>query len=269
MNRENIKELLLELHASREHFDVILSGKASRKVNGLYKPESREIILHNRNFRDEGELVYTAIHEYAHHLQFTTSPTPISARAHTTAFWSLLHELLFEAERKGLYASPFERIAEFKALTAEIKERFLSASGELMKELGKLLLRAHDLCERHGASFSDYLDRVLALPRASAQAIVRSHQLDLDPRVGFENMRSLASIRDDGARIRAQEALLAGSSPDMVKSRYGARPKTANPRDALLEERARIERTIRRLQSRLEEIDRRIAEQRPAGAKGG
>ena len=84
MNQEQIREKLLQIRDTDEFFTVILSGKKSRKVNGLYKPEKREIVLHNRNFTTEHELVYTALHEYAHHLQFSTPPLPGSARTHTT-----------------------------------------------------------------------------------------------------------------------------------------------------------------------------------------
>ena len=102
-------------------------GKKSRKVHGLYKPESREIIIHNRNFTNDNELLYTAIHEYAHHIQFTTSATPMSVRTHTTAFWNLFHTLLFEAEGKGIYTNPFEQIEELRDLTRRIREKFLAA----------------------------------------------------------------------------------------------------------------------------------------------
>lgn len=260
MNRDQLKRRLLGLRKTDEEFEVIFSGKKSRKVDGLYKPASREIILHTGNFTSDDELVYTAIHEYAHHLQFTGSAVPVSAKAHTTAFWSLFHELLFEAERAGLYRSPFDGIPEFAALTREIRERFLATSGSLMKELGRLLVRAHELCERYRTSFGDYVDRALGLPRTSAQLIMKAHRQDLDPRVGFENMRTLAGIRDDGERAKAQAALLAGRTPDMVKAAFGARAKPTDPRAALEEERSRIRRTIRRLQERLEEIDRRLGD---------
>jgi hypothetical protein len=261
MNNDQIKSALLSLRRTAHDFTVILSGKSSRKVHGLYKPDSREIILHNRNFRNDTELMYTAIHEYAHHLQFTTSPTPVSVRTHTTAFYNLLHTLLFEAEAKGIYANPFDRIGEFQELTREIRRRFLEGGGTLMKEFGRLLVRAHELCETHGASYSDYLDRVLGLPRTSAAAIVKAHTLDLDPRVGFENMRSLASIRDEAARTRAQEELRAGHSPDMVKARYG--PSAAPRKDAravLEAERERLQRSIERMRKRLKEVERRLTE---------
>ena len=129
-----------------------------------------------------------------------------------------------------------------------------------MKDLGRMLLEARDLCERHHASFEDYLDRVLCLPRSSAKIIVKSHLLDLDPRIGFENMRSVSRIRDREKREEAQAALLEGRSPEMVKMRYLSAERPADPIHAMERERQRLQKTIRSLQRRLEEIERRIEE---------
>jgi hypothetical protein len=261
MNQEQVKEKLLQIRETDEYFTVILSGKKSRKVNGLYKPENREIILHNRNFTGDNELMYTAIHEYAHHLQFTTSPVPVSARTHTAHFWSLFHSLLYEAERQGVYSNPFQEIEEFRELTMEIRGKFLGVNGELMKELGRLLVRAQELCEKHHTSFTDYLDRVLSLPRASATAIIKSHLFDLDPRVGYENMKTLARVADPDDRKAAEEAFLAGASPDMVKERLRTRaPRKLDPLEELSKEKKRIERQIERLKARLDELERRMGE---------
>jgi hypothetical protein len=260
VNNEQIKKTLLSLRKTGHDFSVILSGKKSRKVHGLYKPDSREIIIHNKNFKNDNELMYTAIHEYAHHIQFTSSATPVSARTHTTAFWNLLHTLLFEAEEKGIYTNPFETIEEFRVLTRRIRDEFLAESGSLMKELGKLLIAAHALCEKHGTSFPDYLDRALALPRTSAQVIMKAHTFDLDPRIGFENMRTLASFRDEASRGKAQEELRKGHSPDMVKAKYAGKKQPRDPREALQAERTRIQKSIERLSKQLQEIEKRIAE---------
>ncbi|MGO9308385.1 MAG: hypothetical protein ACLQDL_05115 [Spirochaetia bacterium] len=260
MSNDQIKRALLSLRKSAHDFTVILSGKKSSKVHGLYKPDTREIIIHNRNFQNDNELMYTAIHEYAHHLHFTSSAAPLSVRTHTTAFWNLLHTLLFEAEAKGIYTNPFESIEEFRSLTKQIRSKFLEGSGTLMKELGGLLVQAHALCEKHGTSYADYLDRVLALPRTSANVIVKAHTLDLDPRVGFENMRSLVAIRDDGSRGRAQGELRAGHSPDMVKAKYGGAASPKSPRETLQAERERIEKSIERMKKRLKEIEKRLTE---------
>ena len=258
MNNDQIKERLLQLRPTDEHFEVILSGKKSKKVNGLYKSETGEIVLHNRNFQTDNELMYTAIHEYAHHLQFTSSPVPVSSRAHTVRFWSLFHGLLDDAEEMGLYRNPFDTIAELEELTREIKERFLGVNGQLMKDLGHLLLRANELCEKHRTSFGDYLDRILNLPRASAQAIMRSHVMDLDPRIGFENMRTLTRVADPERREEAQAALLAGKSPDTIKQGIREPGGKEEPAARLRKERDRLERQIRGLQRRIAKIDEKL-----------
>jgi hypothetical protein len=89
---------------------------------------------------------------------------------------------------------------------------------------------------------------------------MKAHTLDLDPRVGFENMRTLASIRDDASREKAQDELRGGHSPDMVKARYGGKREQKDRRAVLLDERTRIEKNIERLKKRLTEIEKRIAE---------
>ncbi len=272
MNREDVDALLRQIREPGEEFTVVFSGKRSRKVNGLYKPETREILIHNRNFAGDGELVYTAIHEYAHHLQFTSATVPVSTRSHTTAFWALFHSLLERAQELDLYVNPFDSIPEFRELTGRIKDRFVQVNGELMKELGSLLIHAQQLCDKHGASFGDYLDRVVGLPRTGATQMMRAHTMDLDPRIGFDNMRTVGAISSAARRTLAQEALLDGKSPDTVKFRYAtsgggqavsddslgtAAPPAARV-DILKREKASLERQIKRLEAKVVEIDRRM-----------
>ena len=68
MDNEQIKQMLLQIEDSKLDFTVTMTGKESTRVNGLYKPETREILLHNKNFKSDMQLIYTAIHEYTHHL---------------------------------------------------------------------------------------------------------------------------------------------------------------------------------------------------------
>jgi hypothetical protein len=246
LNNDQVKELLLRIRETAEPFQVILSGKKSRKVNGLYKPEERQIILHNRNFASESELVYTAIHEYAHHLHFSSGEPPRSARSHTTRFWSLFHGLLAEAEGRGLYRSPFEELEDFQTLSREIKENIIARNGSLMKELGRLLARAEELCQKHHLSYADYIDRILAIPRASAGAMLKAHRL-----------------RDPALRQRAERELLSGKSYDTVKEMISAPPEPADPAERLRSEKQRLERWIERLQRRLETVSRKLEELEP------
>ena len=48
MDNQTIKNMLLDLHETQLEFSVIMTGKDSKRVNGLYKPETREILLHNK-----------------------------------------------------------------------------------------------------------------------------------------------------------------------------------------------------------------------------
>jgi len=48
MDNAKIKELLLDIQDTKLDFTVIQSGKESRRVNGLYKPDTHEIIFHNK-----------------------------------------------------------------------------------------------------------------------------------------------------------------------------------------------------------------------------
>jgi hypothetical protein len=269
VNQDQCKANLLGIRGTTEEFAVIFSGKKSRKVNGLYKPESREIIIHNKNFAGDNELMYTAIHEYAHHLHFTSAAVPVSIRSHTTRFWATFHELLYEAEAKGIYANPFDSVPELAELAKRIKGTLLAQDGELMKELGGLLVEAEKLCEKHHTSFGDYLDRVLSLPRASAAGVMRVSALDVDPRIGYENMKTVSRVRDPGERKEAEKALREGQSPDMVKLRFATPPESTDLLEVLEKEKSRTEAQIHRLEQRIAELDRRIQRAKEQGGAGG
>lgn len=261
MNQDQVKEALLSIEANVGYFAVVFSGKSSKKVHGLYKPETREIVIHNRNFATENALMYTAIHEFAHHVHAERSAVPISSRSHTTAYWSILHRLLARAEELGVYRNLFETVAEFRELTREIREHYLAGNGRLMKEFGALLVQAAALCEKHEMSFDDYVDRELGLHRTVARSVVKMHTLDLPPEIGYENMRTLAGVADDAKREQARDAFLAGESPDTVKaalSPVGHRQE--DPLEALRREKRRIERMMGSLSRKLSDIERRMAE---------
>ncbi len=260
MNQDQVKERLLQLEPDVEEFFLIFSGKTSKKANGLYYPDTREIIIHNRNFEDDNSLMYTAVHEFAHHVHFTTSPVPVGNRAHTIEFRRILHELLNRAEDQEIYYSPFNHDPEFMGLTYRIRNQFLKENGQLMKEFGALLAEAHRLCEQRNARFDDYVERVLALNKSAANTLMRIHQTDVSPELGYENMKTVAAIRDPKERKAAEVAFKSGQSADMVKAmtRQG-KEHTEDPLDALQKEKRRIERTIKSLESKLRTVEERLA----------
>lgn len=260
MNQDQVKDKLLKLDDKVEDFTVIFSGKSSRKVDGLYKPEHCEIIIHNKNFQDDNALMYTAIHEFAHHVHFTRSPAPVSSRSHTNKFWDIFHKLLFRAEEIQIFENIFYTNKSFISLTRKIKENFLDANAHLMKEFGQLLIEAHELCRQYNASFEDYVDRVLGLHRSAAKMIIKTSSMDINPEIGFENMKTVASIKDRDIRGMAEKAFLEGKSPDMVKAEFTSRQQPDDVLTFLLMERDRLERSLEHVSLKLAKIDQRIEE---------
>ncbi|MDR1029247.1 MAG: hypothetical protein LBL76_00065 [Treponema sp.] len=263
MNQDQIKAMLLAIEEPPVDFTLLFSGKKSKRVNGLYKPETREIIIHNRNFSDDNSLVYTAIHEYAHHLHACSMGGKLGSRPHTAEFWAILHRLLETAETKGNYKNVFAASPELSRLTEILRGQCLQEDGNLVKTLGMYLLKAQELCLALGGRFEDYIDRVLCIPRVAATMAMKMYQYDLNPALGSDNMRFLAGIKDQDDRSAAQAALLEGNSPDTVKiaSRHkdlDAPPAAEEPRLRLEKEKTRLERTIASLSKRLEELEREL-----------
>ena len=264
---DSIKTALLSLEEPLLDFSVIFSGKTSKKLNGLYKPDSREIIIHNRNFltghgTDENQLFYTAVHEYAHHQHSCKRGGKLPARFHGPEFWSIFHALLEKAEKSGLYHTGVAESPELQKITEQIKDKYLTHNALLFKEFGGLLAKAADLCKKVGLRFEDYLDRVICIPKNAAKLAMRSFEYDINPTVGVDNMRYIASIRPEEARLSAEKSFLLGKSPDSVKTAVKAWPpkEPEDPRLTLEKEKLRLERTIESLKKRLEDIEHQLGD---------
>ncbi|MCL2196287.1 MAG: hypothetical protein FWB77_01600 [Treponema sp.] len=267
MNQDKVKQKLLAIQDAPLEFSLIYSGKKSKKVNGLYKPASREIIIHNRNFQGDetGQnlLLYTAIHEYAHHLHACSRGGTLSPRAHSPEFWAIFHELLEKAEKKKIYSDVFSVSPELLKLTEVIRSKYLKNNGELVKEMGKHLIKAHELCTGIGVRFEDYVDRMLRIPRTAANTAMKMFEYDIAAEVGADNMRFLAGIRDGDDRKAAETALIKGKSPDSVKVQVrGKEKEDIDPVTILEKEKLRLERTIATLNKRLDEVKKELRDKK-------
>ncbi len=258
MNQDQTRELLLRVRQCTSDFTVVFSGKKSSKVNGLYMPGDRQILLHNKNFDNDNQLVYTALHEYAHHLHAESRGGDLSPRAHGPDFWAIFHSLLEDAEKKGLYRNIFEEESDFESLAQRIRGEFLAENGKLMKALGSLMIEAEALCRKHGARFEDFIDRVLGMSRITARSTMKFAAWDVNPDLGYDSMKILAGIRDPAKRGEAERSLIAGKSPDSVKAALRKKEDEDDPRDFLQKERQRLEKTIETLKQRLKDIESKI-----------
>ncbi len=259
MDNEKIKQILLDIENTELDFTVTMTGKESTRVNGLYNPETYEILLHNKNFKNDNQLIYTAIHEYTHHLineqSLAQTKLPVKGKAHNQAFWAKFHSLIEVAEQKGLYKLSIDDYPELKQLTDDIRKNYVEVNGKLMQEFGKLLSKAHALCEESGIRYEDYLDRVLCLPRNSAKDITKVAMVEIDPSIGFDNMKKVASIKKPEDRNSATQQIKAGKTPDTVTELMKKRAANDDPKAKLEKEKNRLTKTIEALQQRLHYVE--------------
>ncbi len=261
MNQDKVKEILLELKSCTEEFSVVFTGKESTKVDGLYNRETCEILIHNRNFKDDNSLIYTAVHEYAHHIQFTEIDPDRNSRAHTVSFWNTFHSLLDAAETNGHYTNIFNSDEKFLTLTKQIKENYLTQNGQLMKDFGQLLVEAYDLCQRNHAEFEDYVDRALCMNRSAAKNIMKVYAMDVEPSLGFDNMKIVANVKDDSQRKQAEESFKQGHSPNEVRAEINTnKPEPTKTKKKLESEKTRLEKSIHSLQVKLADLEMKIDE---------
>ncbi len=267
VDNEKIKDMLLDIQETRLEFSVVQSGKESKRVNGLYKPDTREIILHNKNFKTDNQLVYTAVHEYTHHLineeRIAANggrEPPHEARCHTRSFWAKFEALLEVAEKKGYYSIQISDSPELEALTKEIREKYIAQNGHLMIEFGRALVKAQSLCEQANIRYEDYIDRILQLPRNTARSMQKVSTLsDADADMGFDNMKIVAQTRKADDRAKVTAAIKAGKSPDSVIALMKKKANEIDPKQKLEKERERLTRTISELTARLEYVEESLA----------
>lgn len=267
MDNDKIKEMLLGIKESTLEFTVTMTGKESKRVNGLYKPETREILLHNKNFKTDNQLIYTAIHEYTHHLineeQIAENggrEPPHTARSHTNYFWAKFHDLLDIAEEKGIYKLDMSLSPELDELTKEIRTKYIEPNGQIMQDLGKSLVKAHSLCEQANIRYEDYIDRVLQLPRTTVKSATRVGMVSgIDTSMGFDNMKIVASCKKPEEKAKAAEAIKSGKSPDSVIAMMKKKAKELDPKEKLEKERDRLTKTINELTHRLEFVEESLA----------
>lgn len=269
MENEKIKEILLDIASTEIEFKVIQTGKESKRVNGFYMPDTHEIFLHNKNFKNDNQLIYTAVHEYTHHLcsedllNDSGNPNHVyNAKVHSQAFWARFNTLIEIAEEKGYYKLSIEESPELKELTDKIRKEYIEENGRLMQEFGKLLIQAHKLCSEAGIRYEDYLDRILQLPRNSAKDISKVAVVEVNPSIGFDNMKVVAKVPKKADRAEVEQEFLEGKSPVGVRAMMQAKAKECgktDPKSKLEKEKSRLEKTIAQLSQRLEYVEEAIA----------
>lgn len=253
MNNEEIKAALAKLYYCKTDFTVIQTGKKSSKVNGLYKPATKEIILHNRNFTTDNQLMYTAIHELTHHILITEKGVKTS-KAHSGIFWATFYDLIDKAIELKLYAR--ERSEETAALIAEAAE-IQKQIVEAQKQLGRIILKLHDSCKTNGERVEDVIEHDLQMTRNKAKELMRNTMSD--SKDNDEIAKAVSLAKDPMIKHAAQTAADTGKTVEQVKAIAKQKAKATdddleNP-EKLQREKRRLKKAIERLNDRLVQVE--------------
>jgi hypothetical protein len=261
MNQNMVKEVLQKLHESPAEYNVIFSGKKSKKVNGLYKygmDKTPVIIIHNRNFVDdegnqnENLLMFTAIHELTHHILITENGKK-SARAHSQLFWATFHDLIDKAEAAEIYRPEID--ADTQKVIEEARE-ISKQIAELQRQLGQVLIRAQEVCEAKGLRYEDVMERRAQISQSAMKISVAAYNMG-DQDVGADIQAEAAKQRNDDKRDAIIAAGHKGKSVVQAKKATTSSPRAPDGEDetvSLIKEKARLEKTIESLKRRLEEV---------------
>jgi len=261
VTQEQAYKNLLTLHKCKEKFSLSFSGKKNNRVNGKYFPATCEIVINNRNF-EEGEaggnlLFYTAIHELAHHIQYTEHCGETGDQQHTKLFWSLLDGLVEKAEEAGLYR--YDAVPEIKALVDEAA-RISAEIAALQRKLALTLNKLHGVCQRKGVRYDDVLKRKVKLSDRMERKLQKIAALpELPAGTGFEMQETIAAAKSGERRDAAMRAAADGKSIAQAKQAAAGPKPEADEMETLVKEQKRINNTIATLQRRLSDIVKRIA----------
>jgi hypothetical protein len=199
-------------------------------------------------------LFYTAIHELAHHIQFTELHQK-SVRAHTALFFATLDDLVDIAEKKGIYKMPIDKdtqklIDEAKDISCEI--------ATLQRKLGQVLSQLHETCEKKGIRYEDVIERKAQIARQTEKKAKKAYNLNLSKEIGADIQEAAIKERDEEKSNAIVYAGQKGKSIDQAK-RAVARPiEQEDETISLVKEKKRIERTITSLNRRLEEVEEQL-----------
>ena len=253
LTNETIKESLLKLYPCKEDFTVVMTGKEIKRVNGLYKPHTHEILLHNKNFKSDNALMYTAIHEFTHHV-LTTEKGVKTNKSHSGIFWSCFYDFIDTAIKSGIYSR--ERSEATRQLIEEAKQ-LQKELVEAQKKLGNLLQKIEESCKENGERHEDVFESDLQISRNKAKELMSMAIVNTD--FSDELTKTVLTAKD---KILAKNAIGGGKTPAQIKA---IAQKATVPDDdlespeSLSREKKRLECTITKLQDRLVQVEETLA----------
>lgn len=102
-NSSYYKHFLLSIYKCKEDFELVLTHKKPKTTMGTYTPHLKRIRIHD-GWGGEEICKEIAIHEFAHHLNYTEGQQrELGNKPHGHEFWKIYGMLMAKAAEKGLY----------------------------------------------------------------------------------------------------------------------------------------------------------------------
>jgi hypothetical protein len=246
MKEQEVKALLCKIRTPPRDFVLQFTHRRHRRINGTYTLADHLIKINNLNFLREDALLYTAIHEYAHHLQYCAR----GKTSHNREFWTLFHDLLDEAIAKGLTASPptTDKITEVET---ELRG-LLREHADIEVRIAERMRALHTECAEIGVRTEFLVERRLQLPNNAARIYQKCASGSMGYQPGeYRNAEAMRLIATHGDA--AEIELRAGKT--LVQAQSAAiGTEVIDPYEALRKERDQLSRRIGRLEERQEKV---------------
>ena len=203
INQDITKKILLKLQETDTDFYITFSGKRSSKVNGLYLSTSHEIIIHNKNFKNNNQLIYTAIHEYSHHIMWCKYHELGKVPGHTNEFWSIMYNLIDKAEAHGLYKKYPSDLAkeEMQTLVGKTK-KIHEQIASLYRELGKTIQDIRKKTEEYDVRLEDIITRECQINVRTARMAERASVYSIAEPLS-QDIQQLITSQKDSIKIHS------------------------------------------------------------------
>ena len=236
MNQDQLKESLDQLTDNRD-FTVIYTGRESLKIGGLYNLETGEILIHNRNFSTDNQIMLEAIHQLSHHLLFLAENQ--TTQRHSARFYIIYQELIKKAVTLSLVEDDDSKFIQKAVQKGREHTIFL-------KEYGGILIELYDYCMKKHLSFGDMLHRKLNMTETEAKSLMSMYAVDIPEDLNGDFARKVSMIKKSKDRELAIES--------------GVIKKAVAPKEPeeevvfLAKELERLNKKIQKEQERVEEI---------------
>ena len=203
INQDRTKQILLQLQETDTDFSITFSGKRSSKVNGLYRWELHEVIIHNKNFKNDNQLIYTAIHEYSHHIRWCKYHDIGKVPGHTNEFWSIMYNLIDKAEAQGLYKKyPSDLAKEEMQTLVEKTKKIHEQIASLYRELGKTIQDIRKKTEEYDVRLEDIITRECQINVRTARMAERASVYSIAEPLS-QDIQQLITSQKDSIKIHS------------------------------------------------------------------